>query len=103
MRNFIPISVSIVFLLFISVPNASANWFYQNTFSASAEGDDNKRLLVDEDEGVVGVELRTSGRLIRRTETSFMRFQGDWRSSRFDGDAADSNLDTDKHRPHTVR
>lgn len=92
------IHASILFIVFadVSVNNAFAgSWYYQSIVTSSIEGDDNRRLLVNEDEGVVGAQIRSNFRLSRVTETSRINFDGIWRSARFDGDADDANLDAD--------
>jgi opacity protein-like surface antigen len=87
-----------IFLLLFSIlflNNVSASWFYQTIITSSVEGDDNRRLLVNEDEGVVGAQIRSNFRLSQITETSRINFDGIWRSARFDGDADDASLDAD--------
>ena len=81
-------------LVFVFDPAVAGNWYYQTTLSSQIEGDDNKRLRRRDEEGVVGVDLRGTVELSRKTETSEIYLRGTLRSARYDGDE-DSGLDTD--------
>ncbi len=72
----------------------AGNWFYQTTISTQLEGDDNKRLRSTNEEGAVGVDVRGTIRLSRKTETSEQYISGTLRSARYDSDD-DRGLDTD--------
>lgn len=85
-----------IFLLWLFGQNSFAgNWFYQSTISGRVEGDDNRQLTSDDEQGTVGVDLSSTFDLRRRTETSQVGFQARLRSARYDGEQENSALDTD--------
>ena len=75
--------------------SAAGNWFYQTTISGRVEGDDNRQLSADDEQGTVGVDLSSTFDISRRTETSSVNVQARLRSARYDGEQEDSALDTD--------
>lgn len=95
MKNHTLLIIGVILFVYFSVnPVFAGNWFYQTTLSSQIEGDDNKRLRSSNEEGVVGVELRATVQLTRKTETSDMYVRGGLSSDRYDGDD-DSGLDSD--------
>ncbi len=95
MNIFSIIRFGALLLLVTSMSVASAgNWFYQTTISTKLEGDDNKRLQSSDEEGVVGIDVRGTIELSKKTENSDMYVRGALRSMRYDGDN-DGGLDSD--------
>ncbi len=86
--------VTLVLLSMFAYPVCAGNWFYQATLSSQVEADDNKRLRASDEEGTVGVEIRATLELSKKTETSDMYIRGALSSDRYDGDD-DGGLDSD--------
>lgn len=88
-------------LLILSLQLAHADgWFYQSTFSSNVEADDNRRLRVDDEKGVVGVNARGGLKLSHETETSKVYMQGVLSSVRYDG-GDDRAVDSDDQLLYT--
>ena len=95
MKNHTLLFIGVILFMYLSVNSVFAgNWFYQTTLSSQIEGDDNKRLRSSDEKGVVGVELRATVQLTRKTENSDIYVRGGLSSDRYDGDD-DSGLDSD--------
>ena len=93
-KTIVPYIGVILFFSILIQPALAGNWFYQTTISTQLEGDDNKRLRSTNEEGAVGVDVRGTIRLSRKTETSEQYISGTLRSARYDSDD-DRGLDTD--------
>ena len=88
-------------LLILPLQFAHADgWFYQTTFSSNVEADDNRRLRVDDEKGVVGVNARGGLKLSHETETSKVYVQGVLSSVRYGGDD-DRAVDSDDQLLYT--
>ena len=81
-------------LVMTAGPVFAGNWFYQTTLSSQVEADDNKRLQTSDEDSTVGVELRGTIELSKKTETSDVYVRGALSSDRYDGDE-EGGLDTD--------
>ena len=97
-RNLLLIFASL-FILPLQLALADG-WFYQSTFSSNVEADDNRRLRVDDEKGVVGVNARGGLKLSHETETSKVYVQGVLSSVRYDGDD-DRAVDSDDQLLYT--
>lgn len=95
MKRYAFLYIKLILLLgFFAHPVFAGNWFYQTTLSTQVEGDDNKRLRSSDEEGTVGVEVRGTLELSKKTETSDLYIRGALSSDRYDGDN-DGGLDSD--------
>ena len=86
-----------IFIFLLVSPNLclAGNWFYQTTITGRVEGEDNRQLVEDDEDGTIGADLSTTIDMSRRTETSLVNLQGRLRSARYDGEAENTALDTD--------
>ncbi len=93
--------LSVAALSTLLLENAFADgWFYQSTFSSNVEADDNRRLRVDDEKGVVGVNARGDLKISHETEVSKVYVQGALSSVRYDGND-DRAVDSDDQLLYT--